>query len=86
MSSPNVNLTNGQAGTKNIINTTAWTAGTGAKARYIQVITDAVIASYTDALESDAVQLTAVTLAAGTVLEGRFSALTLTSGIVRLHF
>lgn len=86
MSSPNTNVTNGQNGAKNIVDTTAWTATAGRPARYIQVLNDAVVASYTDALEADAVQFATLTIPAGVILEGRFTAITLTSGAVRIYF
>ncbi len=50
----------------------------------IQVITDAVLASYTDASGSGD-SLVGTTLVAGTILYGSFTAFTLTSGAVRAY-
>ena len=61
--------------------TTATTGRFGA----IQVINDAVFSAITAPEYTDASDLTTLTLSAGTVLYGRFTAFTLTSGVVVAH-
>lgn len=85
----NVRVTNltGQQGGTVINDSTPTSAGTVANPKYwqaIQVINDAEIASLTAAagMPTNADDLTGVPIAAGTVLYGRFSAITLTSGLV----
>lgn len=86
MGNPNVNITNGNGKVATIDNTTTYTAPTGTYIRYIQVVNDAVIASYTDAAEVlDATALAGITITSGLLIEGKFTAITLTSGIVRCH-
>lgn len=69
--------------------TTAHTTPTGTEYYAMQVIADAVVASmtwaedYAAASDGDWSDLTSIP--AGTVLTGRFTALTLTSGEVILH-
>lgn len=82
----NTNITNGQGGIATIDNTTLYTAPDGTFIRYIQVVNEAVIASYTDAAELlDATALATLTLTAGLLIEGKFTAVTLTSGVVRCY-
>ncbi len=61
--------------------TTATTGSFGA----IQIITDAVFSAITAPEYTDASDLTTITISAGTVLYGRFTAFTLTSGVVVAH-
>jgi hypothetical protein len=64
-----------------IDDTTATTGQFGA----IQVINDAVFAAITAPEYTNAADLTTLTISAGTVLYGRFTAFTLTSGVVVAH-
>lgn len=68
-------------GAKVINDTTATTGNFGA----IQVINDAVIASITLPEYTNASDLTTLTLVANTVIYGRCTAITLTSGVVVCH-
>lgn len=69
-----------QGGT--VVNDTTPTTGTfGA----IQVINEAVFSAITAPEYTNASDLTTITLSAGTVLYGRFTAFTLTSGVVVAH-
>lgn len=72
----------GEAGNTNETGTTARTGGDWGA---LHCLTDTVIASYTDALETGGDSLAGVTLPAGTILYGQFSAFTLTSGAVRAY-
>jgi len=64
-----------------IDDTTATTGNFGA----IQVINDAVFSAITAPEYTNASDLTTITISAGTVLYGRFTAFTLTSGVVVAH-
>lgn len=66
------------------MDTTAWTAPAGTVATRIQTLAATVIASYTDESEVSGSGSLA-SLPANMIVEGRFTALTLTSGAVRLH-
>ena len=80
----NVKIAAPAAGVATITNTTAWTAAAGTYASHVQILTDAVIASATDAAEKNSGSLATLSLKAGTIIEGHFTAITLTSGAVRL--
>tara|TARA_R110002126_G_scaffold251801_1_gene394865 strand:- start:16 stop:273 length:258 start_codon:yes stop_codon:yes gene_type:complete len=64
-----------------IDDTTATTGQFGA----IQVINDAVFSAITAPEYTNATDLTTLTISAGTVLYGRITAFTLTSGVVIAH-
>jgi len=65
-----------------VVNDTTATSGNfGA----IQVINDAVFSAITAPEYTNASDLTTITITAGTVLYGRFTAFTLTSGVVVAH-
>jgi len=74
----------GEAGVINETGTTAVTSPAGKYIAAIQILEDAVFSLITDASASgDA--LTSRTILAGQILFGRFSAFTLTSGVVRAY-
>ena len=64
-----------------INDTTATTGNFGA----IQVINDAVLSALTAPEYTNSADLLSITISAGTVLYGRFTAITLTSGVVVAH-
>ena len=64
-----------------INDTTATTGNFGA----IQVVADAVFSALTAPEYTNSADLLTITIAAGTVLYGRFTAFTLTSGVVIAH-
>jgi len=72
------NASFGQLGSKRITNTAATTPDAGFVFVAIQVTEDAVIAT----LVGNMSNATAITVAAGTILYGRFTSITLTSGKV----
>ena len=72
-------------GTAGNLNVTTTAPITG-RFKTVQCLTETVIASYTDSLEDAASDsLAGVTLPAGIILHGDFTAITLTSGDVRLY-
>ena len=70
-------------GQNGVVNTNDTTPVTG-DFHAIQVLTDSVFALFTESGASGSA-MTGFTIGAGTVLLGRFSAYTLTSGIVRSY-
>lgn len=83
---PNVNITNGGCGVFTIADLQTYNAPAGTYIRYIQIITDATIVNYIDDAEvNGGYPLVSINLISGLLIEGRFSSISLGTGVVRCY-
>ncbi len=81
----NVTMTSPEGGIATIKTTDPWVAENNTYGRYIQVRGESVLSLASDASETNGGSLAGLTLPAGLLIEGRFTAITLTSGAVRVY-